>query len=111
MPSNVDMHRVSELRSLQYARAIASRLDADMIVRARERMRRWRSEGRLHPFYFDAWSELLAGSIQTLREAMIEDSQHASDLRQCSPFAGELAPKERWAIWARVRAEVVEEPS
>jgi hypothetical protein len=41
--------------------------------------------------------------LDELAGAITADDEAGRDLRQCSPFAGVLAPAERWAIVRQVR--------
>jgi hypothetical protein len=88
-------HRGADLRSLIYHRAVAQRLDDRIVSAARDRVRRWRAEGRLHPDYADRWEELLSRPTAEIATVLIEDSPVARDLRQNSPFAGVLSEPER----------------
>jgi hypothetical protein len=71
-------HRPAELRSLAYHRAVAQRLDDEMVIDARARLRRWRAERRIQPRYADAWEALLAGPRIRLVHTLREDSEHAA---------------------------------
>jgi hypothetical protein len=55
--------------------------------------------------YAAEWRALLVGPIDALTLVLVADSEQALALRQTSPFTGVLRPKERWAIWKRVRSE------
>jgi hypothetical protein len=88
-------HRRADLLSLLYHRAVTERLDDRIIATARERIRRWRAEGRLHPHYADRWGELLSRPVSEIAAVIGEDSAVARDLRQNSPFAGALSEPER----------------
>ena len=33
---------------------------------------------------------------------LTDDGEHATELRQSTPFAGALDPRERWRIWREV---------
>jgi hypothetical protein len=88
-------HRAPELRSLAYHRAVAERLDDGVVGDARARLRRWRSEKRIHPRYADAWEALLDGPRPRLADAIVADSEDAAALRQSSPLAGALSERER----------------
>jgi hypothetical protein len=102
----VDLHRLAELRSLAYHRAIAERLatDPNTLSRARDRVARWKREETVHPHYVELWEQLLARPIEQIVAALVDESAQRTALRQVSPFAGALSPKERWAIWRAVRA-------
>lgn len=99
-----DPHRVAELRSLAYHRALAPRLRRPAIQQARGRLRRWRDEGRIDPRYASAWEEVLALPIVEIRQAIGADDERGRDLRQSTPFAGLLSEPERRKIHGTVSA-------
>lgn len=55
--------------------------------------------------YARRWEALIAGPVEDLVRVMISPSPEARELRQCTPFAGVLTPKERWAAYRAFRAE------
>lgn len=82
-------------------RAIAVKLRAspDLLAIAQDNLRRWsESSGRSQP-YLDAWSDVLARPMEELLVLIQEDSELMRAMRQASPFAGVLSPKERWEIY------------
>lgn len=82
-------------------RAIAAKLMADpsLLAIAYHNLRRWTaSAGRSQP-YLDAWGQLLVKPICDLAALIQEDSEWMRAMRQASPFAGVLSPKERWEIY------------
>ena len=91
-------HRQAELRSLALHAHVAAELDPSMVQRARARVEAWSSDGRLHPIYAERWRTWLALPLDELRAALVEDSERAHDLRQTSPFAGEIPARTRWEI-------------
>jgi hypothetical protein len=99
-------HRQIEERSLELARAIAARIDADPsrsgLARAREVCARWRRMGRAAGV--EEWARILEGSWDEVKEALLDPSETGRRLRQSSPFCGVLSPRERWAVWRRFRA-------
>ena len=103
MSSAAQGHQRIEQRSLALHRAIADKLreDPKLVEVARENLDRWsKQNGRSQP-YWDAWRELLNRPIEGVLTAIVEDSERMTALRQATPFAGILAPAERWAIYAR----------
>ena len=98
----MDRHAIAQERSLAAHRMIASRLlvDPSVIVRARARLERWNSANGMHPHWFETWSAALDLPVPELAD-LISDPAN-TDLRQTSPFAGELDARERWAIWKAV---------
>ena len=91
-------HRGAELRSLAYHRAVAQRLDERIVEEARQRLERWRSEGKIAPRYASRWEEILSRPLPQTARFISSDSQPARDLRQSSPFAGTLSERERRRI-------------
>jgi hypothetical protein len=100
----VDPHRLAELRSLALHREIAGRVarDPQLVGEALARLARMRASGALHPALCDAWTSALAGPREELLRVLVEESERARELRQSTPFAGVVPPRERWAIWRRV---------
>lgn len=96
----MDPHRLAEARSLAYHRVIAERLPEEpaLLDAARGRIAEWRRDGRLHEAYLAAWEALLTGPPSALIASITADDEAARALRQTTPFAGALDPRERWAI-------------
>lgn len=94
-------HRHNDDLSLAYHRVIAQRLLADpsIAATARARVERWAEDGTVPRFYVDAWRAVLRGGAPEVAALLLDESQAATALRQVSPFAGVLAPRERWRIW------------
>ena len=94
-------HHRLERRSLALHRAIAAKLRAqpELLAIARENLDRWSRLGSGTQPYWDEWRRLLDRPLEELLAAIEEDSQHMRDLRQSTPFAGVLEPKERWHIY------------
>jgi hypothetical protein len=92
-------HGRAEARSIAMHAAIAARLPADPapLERARERVREWRERGEV-PYYAAAWSELFAEPLATVCAALVDPGERMCALRQVTPFAGALDPRERWRI-------------
>lgn len=88
-------HRAAELRGLAYHRAVAQALNDQVILDARDRLCRWRAEGRIDPRYARAWQEILELPTTQISQLIAEDTSTARDLRQSSPFAGTLTEPER----------------
>jgi hypothetical protein len=101
----MDLHRLAEERSVAYHRVIAGRLQEkpEILENARRRVGFW-FEGRSEaPFYARKWAEILAGDIASIAAFLVERSDLADELRQSTPFAGALQPRERWQIWRETR--------
>jgi hypothetical protein len=97
----VDGHRTAERRSVAYHAAIARRLAADPAVleRARARVASWAATGAVHPRWVEGWRAVLAGDAAAIAAALVDPGEGMTALRQVSPFAGALPPRERWQIW------------
>lgn len=91
-------HRLAELRGLAYHRAVARRLDQDMVADASQRLRRRVAGGHGHPVSIRRWSELLAQPLPRIAAAISADDDAGRALRQTSPFAGALSEPERRRI-------------
>lgn len=101
MPPGCFGHDRIERRSLALHRAIAAKLrqDPGLLSIAFDNLNRWsQTAGRSQP-YLDTWREILAQPLEPLLQQIVEDSPRMTDLRQSSPFAGVLHPKERWHIY------------
>src|SRR5450756_1087903 len=98
-------HKTAEARSLAYHRAIAARLVAEpnLVTNAARRVEQWAVEGTVHPRWLNGWRRLLALPLAQLATQMVDEGQESIDLRQATPFAGALAPRERWAIIRALR--------
>lgn len=88
-------HRTAELQSLAYHRVVAERLDDRLVSDARRRLRRWRTNNRVHPRWLDEWDRVLKMPRSRIAKALSADTPHARQLRQTSPFAGALSEQER----------------
>ena len=104
----IDAHRLAEARSLAAHRVIAARLLADpaLLDQARARIDAWLAERPRTHHYAEDWRELLAADVESVARAIAEDSERGRELRQSTPFAGVLDPRERWRLWAEVREEL-----
>ena len=91
---------------MAYHRAIAERLrdHPEILENARQRVQQWlASREREHHFYVKKWAEILKGDVASIESFLVARSELAIELRQSSPFAGALHPKERWKIWRETR--------
>lgn len=102
----VDPHRLAELRSLAYHRGIVERWHAlDAEEAARHFIGQHGDLAVASRPYLERWRELLDGPRSDLFERMTADDEDGRALRQCSPFAGVLNPRERWRIWAETKRD------
>ena len=97
----MDLHRLAEERSIAFHRQVMLRARGEpaILERARERVREWIARGEPHPHYAENWARVLALPPEAMATTVVEDSEAMRALRQVTPFAGALPPKERWAIW------------
>jgi hypothetical protein len=99
----IEPHRLAEERSLAYHRAVAERLHDDAVLeRARARLRDWRERGIVVAYALE-WEHILAMPLEALKQAILDESEAGRARRQATPFAGVLAPRERWQLWREVR--------
>ena len=100
-----DRHELAEARSLALHRVVAERLRRDpaVLARAKARVDDWLRRGQPHVEYARAWQSLLSGSMDELVALLVDGSERARALRQVTPFAGVVNPRERWALWRETR--------
>lgn len=102
-------HRLAEERSLALHREVARRLQdrPELLEVARERVRGWLESGCVPRFWAKAWDEALKGKLDDVIARVTDTSDRGRALRQTSPFAGVLGPRERWEILRRCRGQAV----
>jgi hypothetical protein len=98
-----DPHRLAQLRTLAYHRALARRLDPSTVNDARHTLWEWRHKGTIDPRWADEWESILERPLSEIRHVLASDEPHAADLRQNSPFAGLLTEPERRRILEEIR--------
>jgi hypothetical protein len=108
----MDLHRLGEERSVAYHRVIAERLPSqpEILAMARGRVQEWLAAPSEPPFYARKWAEVLAGDLPSIAAFLVDRGELATELRQSTPFAGALRPKERWVIWRETRERFLEGP-
>ena len=82
-------------------RAIAGKVreNPELAEIARRNLERWLpGSGNARP-YLEAWRMILDAPLDAMLRMIEEDSERMAAMRQNSPFAGVLTPKERWAIY------------
>lgn len=107
MSGALEGHHRIDRRSLALHRAIADKLRKNpaLLEIARENLDRWsKANGRSQP-YWDAWREILSRPFDDVLTLLAEDSERMISLRQATPFAGVLEPRERWAIYESFESE------
>jgi hypothetical protein len=94
-------HDRLEQRSLTLHRAIAEKLrkHPELLDIARENLDRWSAMGSRSQPYFDTWRGILEQPFEEVLAVIGEDSPRMRELRQSTPFAGVLEPKERWRVY------------
>ena len=99
----MDPHRLAEERSIAMHARVAERLRdrPEIVAQVRARL-----EARPQGFYRDRWLEILERRLEQICAFVVERTEEAKALRQSTPFAGVLEPRERWEIWRRVRDEL-----
>src|SRR5262245_28482336 len=107
----IDLHDLATERSLEFHREIARRLlrDSTILERARERVRGWMIENPDRPYAL-RWARILEEPLESVAALIVERSDLAQELRQSSPFAGVLDPRERWRIWRETRERYSSKP-
>jgi hypothetical protein len=90
-------HRQLDLRSRALHELIAHkiRLHPEFFDVAKQNVERWATMGKIEPYYLKEWRSILAQGMDTALRFAIEDSAHATQLRQSSPFTGVLTEQER----------------
>ncbi|HVT44290.1 MAG TPA: hypothetical protein VMT00_07860 [Thermoanaerobaculia bacterium] len=91
-------HEAIDRRSLEIARRIVARVDADpaWLEHARRVCARWVERGNRPA---REWMGILERPWPEIRRILIEDSEEGRRLRQNDPFCGILTPAERWDIY------------
>ena len=94
-------HDRLENRSLALHRAIAAKLreHPELLRIADENLERWQKMGSRSQPYWDIWRSILALPLEEMLTVIVQDSPRMAELRQSSPFAGVLEPKERWHVY------------
>lgn len=103
-------HELRDRVSMELARRIASGLadHPEWIELARGNLRRWRARNADAPGLvrcYDEWLDLLERPATEVAKLLVEESDRGQWLRQNSPFAGVLTPREVWASKQRCRGE------
>ena len=94
-------HQDIDRRSLALARAVVAKVEADPgrrgLARAIVTCRRWSEEGVPAA---KEWMQILeTRDWAGIRGVLLDPAEEGCRLRQSSPFAGVLPPRERWAIY------------
>ena len=104
-----DHFRIEE-RSIALHRAIADRIRTNprLMDKARENLQKYldqfAQENSPAPKYLTEWQDILTHRPrEAVLEFLVSSGEKAGRLRQSSPFAGILTPKERWKIYEAYR--------
>jgi hypothetical protein len=94
-------HDRIERRSLALHRTVAAKLreQPDLLAIAIGNLDRWSAKSGGPQPYWDAWREILRRPFEEVLTLIEEDSPRMTELRQSTPFAGVLDPKERWRVY------------
>ena len=106
----VSDHIRIEERSIALHRAIADRIRTNprLMEKARENLQKYldqcAQENRTAPKSLTEWQDILTHRPwEAVLEFLVSSGESAGRLRQSSPFAGILTPKERWKIYEAYR--------
>lgn len=106
-PATYSDHRVLDARSLAMHCKIARKIDQDpeLLEKPRCNLQRWgeTASGPL-PEYIKEWQKIMNQPWSCIATFITSFSDEAVRLRQSSPFAGVLTPKERKQIYDAFRA-------
>jgi hypothetical protein len=104
-----DHIRIEE-RSIALHRAIADRIRKNprLMDKARKNLQKYldqfAQENRTAPKSLTEWQDILTNRPgEAVLEFLVSSGETAGRLRQSSPFAGILTPKERWKIYEAYR--------
>ncbi len=101
----MNKHRLAEERSLALHRAIADRLTdgGAVLERARARVHQWLETGEVASYWAQEWDRALSKPLAEIQAFLVDCSEHATAMRQMTPFAGAIDPRTRWRIWRDAR--------
>jgi hypothetical protein len=101
-------HSLQDAVSLELGRRIAHGLHEhpEWLDLARANIERWEERNRDVPSLlrcYAEWKELLRRPIDEIAAALTAETEDGQRIRQNSPFAGALSPREVWEIKRRHR--------
>lgn len=107
----MSLHRLAEERSLAYHRAVAERVgrEPSLLDRVRARLDEWQEAGGRSAAYAIEWRQILDRPLPEVLAFLVDEGERARELRQSTPFAGLLPPRERWRLWEAVRVRLERE--
>ena len=99
-------HRIHEIRSLAMHALIARKLmrDRKVLERARQNLARWRARQEQPATYLAEWEAILSRPVSEIAGFLVSPDEDPTRLRQSSPFAGALSPRERKRFFDAFRA-------
>ena len=101
-------HQLIDTVSLELGRRTASELrrHPEWLNLARSNLERWTRQNGGVPALrqsYEEWRVLLSRSLDEVCSVLTAETEEGQRLRQNSPFAGVLPPREVWEIKARLR--------
>ncbi len=96
-------HPWIDARSLDMARIVVARIDADpsLFNMALENLERWRRRHGPLSRAHEEWVQILKRPWNEIRTILLDESDEGQRLRSSHPFVGIVAEDERWEIIAR----------
>lgn len=93
--------RMDRSSALNRVAAEMLRSDPDLMATAAATLRRWRAPGPSHPDpYWDEWEQIMARGVDAVIAQLLEESEHAAEMRKCGPFSCLVPDEERLAVMA-----------
>ncbi|MBI4192293.1 MAG: hypothetical protein HY525_17360 [Betaproteobacteria bacterium] len=100
-------HRIIEARSLAMHCLTAQKIERNLALldQVRRTLATWRSRyGEDTPRALDEWEAILRRPWPEIAAFITDQGARAARLRQSTPFAGVLSPRERERVYAAFRA-------
>jgi len=100
-------HRIIEARSLAMHCLAAQKIERNLALldQVRRTLETWRSRyGEDTPRALDEWAVILRRPWPGIAAFITDQGEHATRLRQSTPFAGVLSARERERVYAAFRA-------
>lgn len=79
------------------------RRDPALLNKVKANLNRWRKRSDDTPRWLDEWRRILERPWSEIAALITDPGETATRLRQSSPFAGVLTPKERTRIYEALR--------
>jgi len=101
-------HFETDQVSLELGRRVAERMrrQPEVVAIAQANLLRWLRINASAPSLlrcYAEWRQILAQPVEEICDLLCSETEEARRLRQNSPFAGVLTPKEVWEIKSRFR--------